>query len=170
MTVAGRFAAQTISASFNGALTPPAQLDANGQAVFTVPAAATTGPLCVGQAGVLAIAPALTFWNSSSETRPEPFVVDGAPAGPARGCRSSQPIAFQSDRSGDYDIWAADPALPEAPVNLTRSTGAHDTAPAWSPTTAQKSGFGSEFDEKPLIALQSDRRIATSSCWSRRSR
>lgn len=75
---------------------------------------------------------------------------------------ASQPVAFQSDRSGDYDIWAYDPALPPSdrnPVNLTRSPGVHDTAPVWSPVEERDSTSieVSPDRDRPLIAFESDR-------------
>ena len=92
---------------------------------------------------------------------PHTLVRVGYNQGATPGC-ASQPLAFQSDRTGDYDIWAYDPALPvgdQNPVNLTRSPGVHDTAPAWSPVEERDSTSVevSPDRDRPLIAFESDR-------------
>ena len=113
------------------------------------PRPGTSDPVCV------------TRKDPILHANPDTVVRVGLNQGGTPGC-ASQPLAFQSDRSGDYDIWAYDPALPigdRNPVNLTRSPGIHDTAPAWSPVQERDStSVDVTADrDRPLIAFESDR-------------
>jgi hypothetical protein len=101
-----------------------------------------TSFICVTQQANLILAPGMVFRVHASEG-----------AGASWDDCDSQPLAFQSDRSGDYDIWIYDPASalgPGNPVNVTRFPGAHDTAPVWS-------DFGLAARPQSLIAFVSDR-------------
>jgi hypothetical protein len=83
----------------------------------------------------------------------------GQPGDPASDC-DSQPIAFQSNRSGDYDVWLYDPASPlgaRNPVDLTPWRGSHETAPAWSSMQGTEPSTVPSVRPRPLIAFASDR-------------
>lgn len=100
-----------------------------------------TSFICVTKPGELALAPGMVFRAHATNG----YV-------PSSDTCDSQPLAFQSDRSGDYDIWIYDPASPLGsgnPVNATRFPGSHDTAPVWS-------GWGFTRPHS-LIAFESDR-------------
>jgi PKD domain/RTX calcium-binding nonapeptide repeat (4 copies)/WD40-like Beta Propeller Repeat len=125
------------------------QLATNTIQIFPVPGT-ETGPVCVARKDPILHA------------NPDTVVRIGIGAPWTLPDCFSQPVAFQSDRSGDYDIWAYDPALPTGarnPVNLTRSPGVHDTAPAWSPVADRDSTSlqVSPDRDRPLIAFESDR-------------
>ena len=103
----------------------------------------------------------VTMKDPILQANPDAVVRVGAGGTSTPDC-PSQPLAFQSDRSGDYDIWAYVPALGTSdhnPVNLTRSPGVHDTAPAWSPVAARDATIlnVSPDRDRPLIAFESDR-------------
>jgi hypothetical protein len=81
-----------------------------------------------------------------------------------RSVACTQPLAFESDRTGDTDIWIWNPALPLAPaggseppnpVNLTQRPGAADGAPSWSPRVG--GGVGSGIWPRSLLAFESNR-------------
>jgi hemolysin type calcium-binding protein/WD40 repeat protein len=133
-----------VGVSFNGAIAHPESASTAGTITVTVPPGATSGPVCVGQTYGLAAAPAMASWSESFGTS----VITGAPPGPAAGCRASQPIAFQSDRRGDYDLWAVDPQSNLDAELLMRWEDSNETTPVWAPTS----------DRVPLIAFVSDRR------------
>lgn len=109
--------------------------------------------LCVRKRAGMAVAESFTVTSVPFDSATAPDPLDGCP---------TQPIAFQSNRTGDYEIYLYDPALPVAagvnPVNVSRSPGSHDTAPAWS-SSDPGVGFG-DFPSvlpSPLLAYVSDR-------------
>ena len=130
----------------------PATIDTvasnDGSLVFTPPAGATPdSAICVskpvGPGGMLA--------------RAHP--TNGALASAPSDC-DSQPLAFQSNRSGDYDVWLYDPASPigaRNPIDLTPWRGSHETAPVWSSGEGQKGNAVESVRTKPLLAFASDR-------------
>jgi hypothetical protein len=65
----------------------------------------------------------------------------------------SQPILYQSDRTGDYDVWIADPVSGQA-VDLLPWPGSNETAVAVS--AASRGTTHSPYDV-PLVAFVSDR-------------
>ena len=119
----------------------------DGTLVVSAPAGTTADdPVCVskpvGYAGMI------------GRSRP----TDGAANSVASDC-DSQPIAFQSNRAGDYDVWLYDPASPlgaRNPVDLTPWRGSHETAPAWSSAEGASSSVP-PVRKRPLLAFASDR-------------
>lgn len=110
-----------------------------------------TGDTCVRKRAGMALAPTFTVTS-------QVLGATGLALPNELGVCPTQPIAFQSNRTGDYEIYLYDPALPvEAgvnPINVSRSPGSQDTAPTWS------SAASSEFKTvrpSPLIAYVSDR-------------
>jgi Tol biopolymer transport system component len=122
------------------------------QGVFTVtvPSSATTGRLCIEMPSTMARLPI------PARVDPNPFsAIDFTVPGTTVSTRGVEcptgPIVFQSDRTGDFDLWALDSARNgvEKAVHLLSLPGTNETAPAWSPrqdedTTARPS---------PLIAF-----------------
>jgi hypothetical protein len=118
----------------------------NGLVRSTVPIGARTGRPCLsvaeeevvdGWPGRLLSPTTITV----SGTTPSTDTVDGC----------SQPIAFQSDRAGTWDVWAYEP-MSGALRNLTPGTPASDeTAPAWS--SQNGTGVDPSSDRtRPLLA------------------
>jgi RTX calcium-binding nonapeptide repeat (4 copies)/WD40-like Beta Propeller Repeat len=105
--------------------------------------------VCVTKRAGLAAAPGLTVSAASP----------GSDADTPGRC-PAQPLAFQSNRTENYEIWVYDPALdvgPGNPVNLTQARRSHETAPAWSPAQGGTTDPGSP-PASPLLAFESDRR------------
>ena len=110
---------------------------------------------CVTRGAGMAVAPHFTVTSvdfTSIGGRLAPLDVARCP---------TQPIAFQSNRSGSYDIWlydSAQPAGPNNPVNLTRTSNAHETTPVWSSAEPDPGAFVEFFttQRSPLLAYVSD--------------
>ncbi len=114
----------------------------------TVPPGATSGPVCVSRSAGFQAAPALEQTVVAGVLR-----VPGTATGQRPGCRPSQPLAFQSNRGGDYDIWAANETA-ATPVPLVAWRGTNETQPAWSGTSELT--IPNDVDV-PLLAYVSDR-------------
>ena len=130
-----------------------------GQYVVTVPVNATSGAVC------LEAVPATGLNRLVSRVRIGDFTVPGTVPESSSAYCPSQPIAFQSNRTGNWDLWMVDPApVAEgggAVLRLLNLPGSNETAPAWSPGPA--SNFGTPGPD-PLIAFESDR-AGTRDIW-----
>ena len=115
-----------------------------------VPPGVRSGAPCVNVAGTGAV-PA---WPGAA---PAPRItVAGAPADPADDIACSQPLAFQSDRAGSWDIWLYDPPTGSL-QNITAEAPASDeTSPAWSSRT-ETTAEETSVRETPVLAFASDR-------------
>lgn len=113
-----------------------------------------TAIVCVRKRAGIALAPTFTV---ASVTHSDG---EASPAGTPGVC-PLQPVAFQSDRTGDYEIWLFDPSQPlvagRNPVNLTRAGASHETAPAWSTAAGGSDQIGNNPPPSPLLAFESDR-------------
>jgi len=104
------------------------------------PAGAAAGPIVFeshrgGDGEILETSPARNLTMNAAEDADPAWEPPRAEcAEPAPG---SQRVAFASNRTGDWDIYLLDPSVPDSPPpaeNLTRTPGANETAPAWSPS------------------------------------
>jgi Tol biopolymer transport system component len=120
----------------------------DGALVVELPAGTSaTDPVCVSKP--------IGYLGMIGRARP----ASGQPGDPASEC-DSQPIAFQSDRSGDHDVWLYDPASPlgaRNPLDLTPWRGSHETAPAWSSIAGSAPSTVPAVRQRPLLAFASDR-------------
>ncbi len=138
---------------FDGVRSTSVETDpATGQVFATIPPGAGTGRVCV-EIRPLHASPAIVTRAQSDEE----FVVRDREQPAARvGC-PSQPLAFESDRTRDLDLWALDPAQPTHagnPIDLLPWPGSRESAPTWS---SARSGIVGERRDAPLIAFASDR-------------
>jgi hypothetical protein len=127
-------------------------VEPNGRVFTTVPEGARTGPLCIETE------PSVTGLPIPSRIRlNSDFTVPGTlPSSETVYC-PSQPIAFQSNRTGDFELWALDPAATEGLSNAVRLLalpGSDETAPAWS--SGPESTIHSKW-RSPVIAFESNR-------------
>jgi Ca2+-binding RTX toxin-like protein len=137
--------------SFNGVPASSYSVDPTSSPVTvtaTVPADAKSGPVCVIRSAGYVAAPNLVL-------SVEVGILPGS-TGSGPGCDNSQPLAFQSDRTGDYDIWAANPNDPGSTVDLVPWQGSNETQPAWSDTTDVGVTIA-DGRTAPLLAFTSDR-------------
>ena len=122
-----------------------------GEYVVTVPANAASGPVCVEAV------PASGLNRLVSRVKASDFTVPGTVPQSSTVYCPSHPIAFQSSRSGNWDLWMLDPAPAAegggAVIRLLELPGSNETAPAWSP--GPTSNFGTPWPEA-LLAFESD--------------
>jgi hypothetical protein len=139
------------------------QIDSDQQMTINAfpPGTSSRPVICVRKRAGMAVAPGLTVTAITVRS-----VLDGLPAPNDPGRCPAQPIAYQSDVTGNYEIWLYDPAIPVVPganpVNVSRAPASQDTAPTWSSADAPTgidggvSAFAS-VRQSPLLAYVSDR-------------
>jgi hypothetical protein len=124
----------------------------------TLPPGAATGPICAVMPGVELVAG--SGWPGVAMSDESVFV-DGSDPQPLVAPQCDQPIAFESNRDGDFDIYVADPGRPPGPtnpINVTGASNADERAPSFSSQAPAPSIVASTADpptmrDTPLLAF-----------------